>query len=66
MFDRTRPLTYKVQKLRIKLPKRDATVKVAQDSLLIDKLYQQYQLVDNPSSEIKGGGSLVLLYKTRR
>ena len=54
VFDRTRPLTYKVQKLRIKLPKREATVKVSQDSLLIDKLYQQYQLVDNPSSEIKG------------
>ena len=50
VFDRTRPLTYKVPKLMIKLPKKEATV-VKKDSLLIDKLYKQYQLIDNPSTE---------------
>ena len=52
VFDRTRPLTYKVPKLRIKLPKKEATV-VKKDSLLIDKLYKQYQLIDNPSTDSK-------------
>jgi superfamily II DNA or RNA helicase len=50
VFDRTRPVTYKVPKLRIKLPKRDMTV-VKKDSLLIDKLYKQYQLIDSPKGK---------------
>ena len=52
MFDRTRPLTYKVPKLRIKLPKKVLKVE-AQDRLLIDTLYKQYQILDNPSSDSK-------------
>jgi len=53
VFDRTHPVTYKASKLRIKLPKKERTV-VSHDRKLIDKLYKQYQLIDNPSGDSTG------------
>ena len=48
MHDRTRPTIYKTKKLRIKLPKK-TQVLVKKDRAIIDKIYLQFKLIDNPA-----------------